>query len=180
MSQETIYSILLSLQKQKQFSSYYNITWRQGKILSTIVQTYQPANILEIGTANGYSSLWIKYGCSQSKLTTVEISEELAKKAQENFKKAQITVELINKSIFEIDFNTKYDMVFIDALQQKYEEVIEYLFEKQILNASHFFVFDNIDSHNKKSSIKQFLEKKGYETHIIEEGSTFLIALYSM
>lgn len=180
MSQQKIYSILTQLQKQKQYFKFYNITWRQGRILSSIVSLYEPSSILEVGTSNGFSTLWMLYGFPDSNITTIEINPNLVQKAKINFSQCDNKISIINEDIYKVSFSSKYNMIFIDALQQEYEQLIEYLLSKNILEGSHFFIIDNILSHNKKKHLESLFELKGYNCTIIEEGSGFLIATYQM
>ena len=81
-------------------------------------------NILEIGTATGYSGLFLAQIANENSgfLTTMEIDEIRYGKAVENFKKLGLFEK--NKMIFgdaleeipKLDKNVKYDFIFIDNL----------------------------------------------------------------
>ena len=75
------------MQNSKHQSNNWNITWEQGVFISNLIKIKQPKNILEIGTSNGYSTLWIaKELNTESKITTIEINQKRADEAKINFK----------------------------------------------------------------------------------------------
>ena len=84
-----------------------------------------PKNILEIGTAVGYSTLIMAENTSEDcRITTVEIGKDDAKLAASNFKEAGTShrIDLIvGDALKELSKLTdKYDFVFIDASKGQY------------------------------------------------------------
>ena len=91
------------------------------ELLVSLVKIAKPKKILEIGTAIGYSSLiFSKY--SDAQITTIELDENTAKIANNNFKKYKTNIKLINddamKALRNIDQG--FDFVFIDANKSRY------------------------------------------------------------
>ncbi len=181
MSKQSIYQILQVLQANKSNSQNWNITWTQGVLLSTIVSTLKPNSILEIGTSNGFSTLWMAYGSPSSSIVTFDINPTILNTAIKNFQSAGCSNQIspIGSSIYSFDkteVSNTFDFIFVDALQQEYERVVSFLIKQKVLKNNHTFIFDNVLSHNKSSSLKMFLENLGYETMIYNEGSGFLLA----
>ena len=96
------------------------------ELLKTQLLLLKPANILEIGTAVGYSSLymtkWIPEG---SHITTIEISDERIKKAKQNIasmgKEQQITIlEGDAAQVLKTLSDNTYDFIFVDAAKGQY------------------------------------------------------------
>jgi caffeoyl-CoA O-methyltransferase len=92
----------------------------QGKFLEMISYLLEPSRILEIGTFVGYSSLYLSKGLkSGGQLHTLELSEQDANTAEENFKKANASAKIIlhRGNALEIIPTLKetWDIVFIDA-----------------------------------------------------------------
>ena len=107
-------------------------------------------NILEIGTATGYSGLFLAQIANENSgfLTTMEIDEIRYGKAVENFKKLGLFEK--NKMIFgdaleeipKLDKNMKYDFIFIDASKGQYLKFFEMSYE--LLNENGIIFIDNL------------------------------------
>ena len=107
-------------------------------------------NILEIGTATGYSGLFLAQIANENSgfLTTMEIDEIRYGKAVENFKKLGLFEK--NKMIFgdaleeisKLDKNVKYDFIFIDASKGQYLKFFEMSYE--LLNENGIIFIDNL------------------------------------
>ena len=67
-----------------------NITPDTGRFLSILIQSSDAKRVLEIGTFNGYSTLWLAFAVSQigGLVVTIEISRRKHEMAIENFKKS--------------------------------------------------------------------------------------------
>lgn len=98
-------------------------------LILLILKLKRPNNILEIGTAIGYSAInFSKYLSGETpKILTIEKSEEMYKKALKNVIKTKLTdiIEVVNADATEyletLDENeTKYDVIFIDAAKGQY------------------------------------------------------------
>jgi caffeoyl-CoA O-methyltransferase len=59
----------------------------EGQLLYLLVKTHRSADVLELGTAVGYSAIWLARGCS-GKVTTVELQPERAQQARQNLEDA--------------------------------------------------------------------------------------------
>ena len=113
------------------------------EFLKSLVLISKPKNILEIGTAIGYSSLlFSKY--SNANITTIEKSKEISEIAKANFSKYNKKINLINMDAKKAlnNFNQGFDFVFIDANKSQYE----YYFNEslKLLNENGLIVCDNI------------------------------------
>lgn len=113
------------------------------EFLKTLISISKPKNILEIGTAIGYSSLlFFKY--SNANITTIEKSKEISEIAKANFSKYNKKINLINMDAKKAlnNFNQGFDFVFIDANKSQYE----YYFNEslKLLNENGLIVCDNI------------------------------------
>ena len=107
-------------------------------------------NILEIGTATGYSGLFLAQIANENSgfLTTMEIDEIRYGKAVENFKKLGLLEK--NKMILgdaweeipKLNKNMKYDFIFIDASKGQYLKFFEMSYE--LLNENGIIFIDNL------------------------------------
>jgi len=120
------------------YATEYNvpiITKEVAEYLKFTVKTYGFKNILEIGTAIGYSGTIMAKEIQKlnGKLTTLEIDEERFLVAKGNFEKANLNnVELILGDALEElpKLNEKYDFVFMDASKGKYKEFFDIIYPK--------------------------------------------------
>lgn len=92
----------------------------QGRFLEMISRLMQPKRILEIGTFMGYSALCLAKGLQQGgQLHTIELRDEDAATATENFRKAgaldKITLHRGNALDIIPELKETWDIVFIDA-----------------------------------------------------------------
>jgi caffeoyl-CoA O-methyltransferase len=97
----------------------------QGKFLQFISKLLAPRYILEVGTFTGYSAIALAAGLKEhGKLHTIELREEEARVALENFNKAgmQDKILLHTGNALNIIPTLKYewDIVFIDADKVNY------------------------------------------------------------
>ena len=96
-----------------------------GNLISIILSSSKPQKALEIGTATGYSGIWIARSLvgGNKKLTTIELDPERIKEAKESFKRARVSkIVEIKKGdaralVPEIVRRKKgsFDLVFLDV-----------------------------------------------------------------
>ena len=130
-------------------------------------------NILELGSAIGYSAICLASVSENVKIKTIERNEELYNIALNNIKEANLLdrIEIINDDIFNVDIIGEYDLIFIDAAKAQYMKFFEKI--KGNLSDKGVIVSDNIDlldlqklTDSKKS--KKLVEKmKVYKEHIL-------------
>jgi caffeoyl-CoA O-methyltransferase len=129
----------------------------QGKFLEMISRLLNPAFILEIGTFLGYSALCLEKGLKTGgELHTIEIDEETAALARENFKKSKTENKIILHTGNALELintlNKPWDLVFIDADKTGYTDYYQALVPK--LKPGCLIMADNVLFHG------QVLEKK--------------------
>lgn len=128
----------------------------QGKFLEFISHMVRPATILEIGTFTGYSALCLAKGLrSGGRLHTIELREEDAAVARENFHKAKANEKIILHvgNALEIipTLGETWDLVFIDADKGNYKRYYDLVLPA--LNKDGVILADNVLFHG------QVLEK---------------------
>ena len=129
----------------------------QGKLLEMISLIVQPAYVLEIGTFLGYSTLCLAKGLKPGgELHTLEIREETAAVARENFKKSKTSNKIIlhTGNALEIlaSLDKPWDLIFIDADKTGYPDYYRLLLPK--LRSGCLILADNVLFHG------QVLEEK--------------------
>ncbi len=93
--------------------------------LKVLLAMQQPKQILEVGTAIGFSALLMReYGPEDCHITTIEKYEKRIPLARENFKKAgrEDRITLLEGDATEIlkELEGPYDLIFMDAAKGQY------------------------------------------------------------
>lgn len=116
---------------REQQTGMWNISPREGLYLYDLVVKAHLQRGLEIGASNGYSGIWIASAMrvTGGHLTTLEIDEERAQLARDNFKAAGVerfvTLERVD-ALQEIPrLKGPYDFVFIDASKEDYVRYLD-------------------------------------------------------
>ena len=146
--------ILKELEKTQH--EFWNISHQTAEFISMLIKISGVKNILEIGTSNGYSTLWIadalKNANKDGHLTTIEFYEKRQCIAKENAEKCGLSKYITFRQgraleiIENLDFTP--DMVFIDANKREYVKYFNLV--KPHLTPKAFIAADNIISHAEK------------------------------
>ena len=101
----------------------YNISAPQGQFLHILARAIGAQRILEIGTLGGYSTIWLARALPDGgKLVTLEVDENCAAVARENFARAGLSdkIELVFGRALETlpGVSGPFDLAFIDADKQ--------------------------------------------------------------
>lgn len=145
-----------------------------ARFIELLLKIINPKNILEIGSAIGYSSL-IMSKASDADILTIEKDEETFKILKENLKKydEDNKIKAINddaiSALKSMDKEEKFDFCFIDANKSQYEEYLNLVYDLTRDNA--LILIDNIlfrgfvakDDDNKRyrtiiKNLKKFIE----------------------
>lgn len=118
-----------------------------GRFLAVLLSIIRPKNILEIGTAIGYSAILMHDACGGDvKITTIEKDPQMIKRAKENLKKAGIEDDVTILSGDALDMISKakgeFDFVFIDAAKGQYMKFFEEI--KKKVHKESVVVTDNV------------------------------------
>ncbi len=119
-----------------------------GRLLSTLVHAMQANRILEIGTAYGYSTLWMALAMpAAGKIWTIDPDAERTALARTFWERAGCgeAVEVLNQPALDVlpTFPVRnLDIVFIDALKTEYEAYLE--LTVPMLKRSGLVVVDNL------------------------------------
>ena len=123
------------------------VTKEVAEYLKFIVQDKNIVNILEVGTAIGYSGILMANEIvkKDGKLYTIEIDDERFNIAQENIKKSKLNniISIKGDATEEINkINETFDFVFIDASKGHYMKFFEDSIK--LLNKDGIIFIDNI------------------------------------
>lgn len=150
----TTQEILTELEKtQKEF---WNISRTTAEFLYNLIVDAKSQNVIEVGTSNGYSGIWLAKALKKTggKLTTIEFYDKRLDIAKENFEKCGVSDIIETKkgdaaTILEyLPQDYKVDFAFIDANKAQYIKFFRLI--DPHLNVSGYIACDNILSHYKK------------------------------
>jgi predicted O-methyltransferase YrrM len=119
-----------------------------GRFLSVLVHCMQANRILELGTAYGYSTLWMALALPPAgRIWTIDPDMERTEIAASYFRRAGVEerIEIINQPALEVlgTFPQRnLDIVFIDAIKEEYAEYLEAAVP--MLKRSGIVVIDNL------------------------------------
>jgi len=169
-----------------------------GHLLYWLAFTKKSTKVLEIGTAIGYSTLWIARAVLPlgGEITTLEINAPRAEAAGRYFRKAGVAdkIKLVLGDAREILFELTgpYDFIFLDAAKGKYVEFldkcIDLLQPGGILVAEDVFmrgmvISGEIDKRRNKTAVarlrsylEEVMEHKSIETIIVPVGDGIAIS----
>lgn len=129
-----------------------NITRDTGEFLSVLARAAAARRILEIGTSNGYSTLWLAEAARAigGKVTTVEASRFKVELAAANFARSGLApfIELVQDDAGRFLKNAKqgtFDLVFLDSERSEYPGWWPRL--DALLRPGGLLVADNATSH---------------------------------
>jgi len=136
------------------------VSEEDGRFLRLMAASSGAAQALEIGTAFGYSAIWIGLGLRQTggHLTTIEYDPARAKKAADNVRRAGlagIVTVVAGDGFKEIPKVVgAFDFVFLDAWKRDYKRFFDLVFPR--LKPRGLFLAHNVV--NKQSEMRDFLE----------------------
>ncbi|MBD2703471.1 class I SAM-dependent methyltransferase [Spirosoma sp. BT702] len=129
-----------------------NITPETGPFLALLIKAMGATAILEIGTSNGYSTIWLADAAQNTggHVTTIEQSAVKADQARENFGQAAVTdtITLLQspaEAVLPTLSAEEFDFIFLDSNRNQYVGWWNLLFA--ILKPGGLMVVDNAVSH---------------------------------
>lgn len=119
-----------------------------ARFLELMLTIKRPLNILELGTAIGYSAILMSmYSSKNSKITTIERDISMIKEAKKNIKKynLQNRIEIKQGDCLEVLKELKdneYDFIFMDAGKGHYNHFLPECL--RLMNKDAVIVADNV------------------------------------
>ena len=136
------------------------VSEEDGRFMRLLVAATRSTRALEIGTASGYSAIWIGLGLRETggRLVTIEYDKPRAQQAVDNIKKAglaDVVRVVTGDALAEIPrLSGSFDFVFCDAWKRDYQKY--FTLSLPLLNKGGLFLAHNVI--NKQSEMPDFLK----------------------
>lgn len=139
--------ICMTIEKEARDTYVPIIRKEMGSFLKVLLAMKRPENILEIGSAVGYSSILMSENISESaRITTIENYDKRIPIARENFRRAgkEDVITLIEGDAGEVlkTLEGPYDFIFMDAAKAQYIVILPEVI--RLLATGGVLVTDNV------------------------------------
>lgn len=146
-------------------------------------------NILEIGSAIGYSSILMASSSQDAKVTTIERDETRYMECLKNVKKAGLEkkINVVFQDALEVNLSdVSYDLIFIDAAKGQYTKFFEKF--KYFLAPEGVIITDNLKFHGlvgksetiESKNLKSLVEKIEKYIEFLKENEEFETKFYDL
>jgi predicted O-methyltransferase YrrM len=161
-----------------------NITPETGELLALLVLAMKARRILEVGTSNAYSTLWLADAVREigGSVVTVEVAPAKAEMARHNIERAGLSRWICQDVMDAGEFLRRqapaaFDLLFLDADRSQYAGWWPWL--EKIIAPGGLLVVDNAISHAREmvGFTAQVRATPGWRALMIPVGKGELVAL---
>lgn len=150
-----------------------NITDANALFLSELIQEKNVQNLLEIGTANGYSAIVFGTVLENTgwKMLSIDFSEKSHKMALKNIADAElserVTLQFGNALDVIPQLNEIYDFVFIDGMKRRTKDFLQLVWDK-VAPGGTIVVDDVIKFKDKMIGFYEWVEQEGMNYRVLD------------
>ena len=152
------------------------------KFLIKYIKQNKIKNILEIGTAIGYSAIMMSLIDKNIRVTTIERDEKRYLEAIKNIKKMKLEdrITSVYNDALKVNIEDKFDLIFIDAAKAQNEKF--FLKFQNNLNSGGIIITDNMNFHGlvnldskdiESRNLRQLVRKIKDYKKFLEENNSF-------
>lgn len=139
--------LMLDMEAYAQEHSVPIVQKEVAQLINVLLKLQKPKNILEVGTAIGYSAILMAKSSGDScTVTTIERNPIMAEQARENIEKAglQGSIRVIEDDAIDALklIDGEYDLIFMDAAKGQYMQFYDMVIDK--LKVGGLLISDNI------------------------------------
>lgn len=164
-----------------------NITRDTGEFLAVLVKAMRATRVLEIGTSNGYSTLWLAQAVRAigGAVTTVEQADLKIAMARETFARSGLAplITVVHDDAGHVltqTANDSYDLVFLDSERPEYPGWWPDL--RRVLRPGGLLVVDNATSHGEQMApfVALVTADAAFTTSLVPVGNGEFLAVKEM
>lgn len=171
-------------QLEETSDKFWNVSKDSANFLNMLIKIHNSKEVLELGTSNGYSGIWLAKALEETDghLTTIEYWDKRRDLALENFKLCKVEHRITSllgsaSEVIKTQLSDKqFDFVFMDASKPHYLEFFELI--HPLLKKNGIIAADNITSHAEK--VKPFVDeissREDYQVQILPLPDGMLLA----
>jgi predicted O-methyltransferase YrrM len=161
-----------------------NITRDTGELLAVLVRATFARRVLEIGTSNGYSTLWLASAARAigGVVTTVELSDYKVGLATANFARSGLAryISVVHDNagrLLQRSADGAFDLIFLDSERPEYPGWWPDL--KRVLRPGGLLVVDNATSHRAEMApfVALVSADPGFVTSLVPVGNGEFLAV---
>lgn len=152
-------------------------------LIALLVRAKQARKVLEVGTSNGYATLWLADAVRDTggSLRTLEIDKARKKAARQNLREAKlddyVRMEVCDAGEFLRDYPKYFDVVLLDADRSQYTAYWPHL-QRILTKPGSLLVVDNVLSH--ADEVQAFIAlveaDKNFSSMVLDIGAGLLLA----
>ena len=139
-----------------------------GELLYILVKAVNARHVLELGTASGYSAIYMAEAMDpeNGKLITIDKSAHMAKVARETFQKAGLSgrIDILEGDSLDIlcEMKDPFDFIFLDIDKQFYKPVLPQC--HRLLKKGGLLVADNVAFVDAQDFNRTIFKDDGWKT----------------
>jgi predicted O-methyltransferase YrrM len=164
-------ALLMALEKESFAEEIPIVGPVVGELLYILARVCNAKRILELGTATGYSSIYLAQACEETdgQLTTIDMSPELVNRAQQNFEKANLTSRVNIRegecqTVMEAmkQNNECYDFIFMDIDKEYYASALPLC--QALLKSGGLLLVDNAAFNDSREFNQMIAENRAWRS----------------
>jgi caffeoyl-CoA O-methyltransferase len=139
-----------------------------GELLFILARATGAALILELGTATGYSGIYLARGCEpvQGRLLSLEMNETMAARARANFARAGLAgrVEVrVGEALSSLAaLSGPFDLIFLDIDKESYLPALDHC--QRLLRPGGLLVADNVGFAGAADFNREIFQRREFRT----------------
>jgi caffeoyl-CoA O-methyltransferase len=140
--------LLLEMEREAQTEAIPIVGPVVGELLFLLTRATGAVNVLELGTATGYSAIHLARGClpALGRVTTLELDESMAARARTNFVRAglarHIEVRVGEALQLMAELSGPFDFIFMDIDKESYLPALPHC--RRLLKLGGLLFTDNV------------------------------------